>query len=481
MKKISYCLVLLMGLITYSCLDENEEKLSSNKNTNKNLRRIGPDGLPLPYDVLGAGYDVTGSVANQDDTKGMIIDMVKLKKDFNFAIEEETRTNNIEEKVVGENAKDYLNKVSLKYSAGGSFLKELLSFKVNGANSSTTSISSKQIYGSIDKMVVKKRFICNREASSLTNYLTDDFKIALESYSPEGLVRRYGTHVLLDVSIGGKIKTRFTANTKDENRISAAEYGLNFSFTKVFTIKSDININTLNEFKSKFNDAKFEIESTGGDPTKIPNTTDILNKDGAGGRLDLSAWESSIKDENSDLVKIGTNGLNPIYDFITDPIKKEAVKQYIDEYLRASNVTLKDQPVPIYQWYHHGQRDHYYTPRVDDGYRWNYGFQGVVFYAFDYKAPGTVPIFAFYHPKYTYHRLSQSPEVGSGENYLEIAFFAYPDQINNSVPIYKSTKLFWETQNTIGGYIKFHHYYYHKNNPYITNYTHHGPQFYAYY
>ncbi len=59
MKKISYCLVLFMGLITYSCLDENEEpKLSTLKNTNKNLRRIGPDGLPLPYDVLGAGYDV---------------------------------------------------------------------------------------------------------------------------------------------------------------------------------------------------------------------------------------------------------------------------------------------------------------------------------------------------------------------------------------------------------------------------------------
>ncbi len=337
------------------------------------------------------------------------------------------------------------------------------------------------MYASIHKIIPRKRFSFTFSNADIDEFLSESFKRKILNDTPEQIVQDFGTHVLMDVYIGGKIKTRFTALTRDEDRLRATNYGMNFAFTKAFTIKSDMSLAALNEFKSKFQETNFQVSFEGGVESKFPNTHDILNKDGADGRLNVSEWQNSIEDANSTLVKIGLNGLKPIYDFIADPVKKEAVKLYVEQYLRDNSVKMKNQPVPINHFLSSRSSDSYFTQSDNLPYtmthQWNnFRYAGTPFYAFDYKAPGTVPVHAIWAPGSDCHRLSTSTAMCCGDVYEGVAFYAYPSAVvNNAVPIHLSTKKLY-SQNIKRN--KDHYFLTVGENP-DGSYTRHGVQFYA--
>lgn len=73
--------------------------------------------------------------------------------------------------------------------------------------------------------------------SRLSQYLSDDFKEDLNRLSPDRIVERYGTHVLVDFIIGGRYKLLFRSvitNTRDAStKRSTVSSGFKSSLDKI--------------------------------------------------------------------------------------------------------------------------------------------------------------------------------------------------------------------------------------------------------
>lgn len=160
------------------------------------------------------------------------------------------------------------------------------------------------------------------------DYLNNEFKNDILTFSPEEIVRKYGTHVLTGFYLGAKLEALYRC--------------------KFITQYSDDACERL--FYRRM------VEFMGGAPgfymsgTRIPSQIQerlIYNSTGNGPRLcgmlhttdfnpgQVSVNASNVFGENCPSYFIGVDeeGLIPIYDLIQDEAKKQELKAYIEEYL----------------------------------------------------------------------------------------------------------------------------------------------------
>jgi len=461
------CFVLFAAMAILSGCKKNDVP---KENTGKGIDKKKRDGIGTnsagdgKNDLLGYGYDLTGEFANSSAAKFSVINVDKLKLEQPTRVEWDLSSRREGVLIAGENATSYLEKVTAKLNSSFSLfgLQKLLLFKasISGTYSDSDAFSSKYLYSSYSHKIQQKRVKLNATNGMLRDYLTASFATDVQNETPAYIVSRYGTHVLTDIILGAKLEVLYRSTTTKIDRINASTAGVDVGVKAVFSINTgftyDYNSTTQNFSQT------LHYKTIGGEPsTSILGNTNIVSANPP--TVNISAWENSSSLANAEMIDIAENGLIPIWDLIADPVKSDAVKTYVIQYLK-DNEAKEFGDVPIYVYYNSRSTDHYFTPdnllTIGGG-----GFknEGIAFYAFNKPAPDRVPIYVYYnaHGGDHYFTPENKPALGTGIGaYINegIAFYAYPSPGANRIPIYVYSGIYGAdhyytpvNQPTIGG------------------------------
>lgn len=231
---------------------------------------------------LGYGYNVlTSAFYNHKDIKTghPVVDMDALAKVGNVYINSKSSSFVDHVTYISTSAKEYSEqfssaaKVKAKYSFVGSFEA---SFKM----SHTTQMSSNQKLITTQALLeTQNDYILNANAKLLADYATNAFKTDVAEMTAEELIELYGTHVLANISMGGR-------------------YDLNYLYTRTETSSStDIEASAKASYRNVSGEAS---GSDAIDKTEIETHSKLLAKSYGGtvkgDRTTIQAAKDSFKE-----------------------------------------------------------------------------------------------------------------------------------------------------------------------------------------
>jgi len=419
-------------------------------NNNHNSLAVAGDGK---WDLLGYGYDITGDyLALESASKAPILDMVRFEKDYRNRINNPTTGTGDHQSYYGATAHEYVKDVNNKRkfattvtgatktpSPEGKF-PFTGSLTINNTNHNIYNFSSNYSYARYEaiKTLKKLQFTDDVGLDLLMNYLTPEFLNNIANYNAEALVGMYGTHVLLDITLGGRMTFDFKGSAikevTTETKTRSVEGSLGF-FVKKFGINFSTTLSTeemtryFNESRERQFGLKFRGGSTSGRSVSFDsngNTSENIN---------IGAWEQSVNEFNCALVDI--EKAVPIYEFIADPIKKGQMKAAIEKYIMDRQISLL--PTEVYEFYNPIKSKHAYSLNsqlnIDHP---TYGLNGQPFKAYPVPYAGAVPVYQFLNRSNEDHVLTTNRNANwSGFTYDGIIFYAFTTRVSGSVPIYE--------------------------------------------
>ena len=435
------CFVLLSALA--SC---NDRLIVDNENENGNGESLSPitrAAGDAQFDVLGYGYDITGDYLNPTSVRFPVLDVKRYSQEKPGRLDAGTPVNGSDKMYFGATAEDYIEEITKDYkeSASVSVGKNVFSGSISGNQflNSKESYSSKYSFASLDAIRTHKYLKINDEVESLSNYLTPEFLEDVNRLSPARLVERYGTHVLTDVSIGGRYRLLFrsviekTTNHNEKKEILKAGFGATI---KKVGIKGDyeqsIDIQT---DKAKENQHKeLFVMFYGGTGTCMQYD---LEK-GMPSTLDIKGWESNVSLNNANLTDINWKETYPLYYFIKDPQKRQQVKNAIENYIKDHSLDMV-KVEPFYCYYSAKYVNHSYF-REWKGEHFNTDdYLGTACYLPAATEPDAVPLYRYYSAKYVNHSYitGSKPKSYETDVYQGIAGYIYLTQKPGTVPLYE--------------------------------------------
>ena len=471
MKKL-LCFLVIATIC--SCKTQNDVKPVQNKVSIGRSRTLShADGL---YDVLGYGIDITRDELDPNSTSlSPIIDVNKFAADYASQLPSYLNPDNTSvgynNFYSGSTALDYSTDLTIKkgLTAGiGSSEKVegasngtssgttntssslfTLSFSKNSSDQTTNAYSSRYSYANADitQRVRRWSFTGNVTVPMLMNYLTPAFLNDVNTLSADALVARYGTHVLLDITIGGVLKFNYSTITSNEtstaNQNSDLKIGLGANINKLIGVNIGYTASSTQVTSIHNSSQNTQTTMTYYGGSNSGQTVSIDVNGNSSQTINFGSWTSSVTPTNAAL--IGVDRALYIYDFIADPVKKAAVMTSVQNHINAAQLALATDPIYMF-YYAAAGGDHFTTgdPNATVGYPgWQSG--GIDFRAFLGQAPGTVPVYVFYNNPASDHFTTADPNATNGyANWQSdgIVFYAYKTQVPGTVPIY----LYYNTQ-----------------------------------
>ncbi|WP_431293145.1 MAC/perforin domain-containing protein [Pedobacter sp. P26] len=444
--KNNYKLKIICLLCTLTALFSNCKKndLAEEKgliNKHNNLAGFGRDGK---NDLLGYGYNVLGEFGNASAATRPVVDVDRLQADQSTRVIWDFSTRTEGRLDAGSDATSYLKKLTTHLSStfGYEFLgMSLFKATVTGSYNSTDIFSSKYIYSSYNLKIQQKRIKLNALNDVLQSYLDPEFLSYIQSQTPEAIVNRYGTHVLADITLGGKLDVIYQSETSKSDKTTASSAGIDLHVKKIFNLNTGYTYDA-NDVSENFAQ-KLHYVTNGGDPTKnLIGDVSIGNASNPNPipTVNISAWQNSCTLENSVLIDIAPDGLMPIYDLIPDQSKALAVKNYIIQYLTNNQGHLVDgYPVAkLYRCFNTKNDDRLLltNPGEVGGVR-NWVVEGSIGKVYTTNAkPGTVPLYRIYlnNGKHLFTLSWNEAHIGSYEG---IVGYVNSAQETNDLPIYR--------------------------------------------
>jgi len=331
MSKTKTILTLIMGVVLSSC-DKNIENIEPKPDGDEiGLFTFG-DGK---YDAVGQGTDVTIDYANIESTRYAVIDVERLAADYPQEVVISYIYDEKHNGIYSAEAYSYSEEMSKQQSstAGFAIFKRNISSSFSNTTTSSEKFDGKYIYAFYDFYKrIKQVSIPTEKLYILRNYLTNTFWDGVNNLTPEQLVRQFGTHVMTNIYVGGKLNLRYRAESRSSDRKTASEHGMNWGVSRISGMNNTSGATS--EQKQNFNQSML-IEAHGGS-VSISGTKGSVTEPPT---LNINDWKNSITEQTSQLIDFGSkDSLVPIYEFITDPAKKAAVKEYVENYIRASQV-----------------------------------------------------------------------------------------------------------------------------------------------
>jgi hypothetical protein len=401
------------------------------------VQASSPGAGDAKYDLLGFGYNVTGQLGHHESSGYPVLDINKLDLENPTLILESSPRETFYKEEYAENAESYSQKISNSIEATSEFnaFGQTISSGFSHYNRSTYMFDYKYIYGSYDLVIRQKRFRLSSGVSLLQNYLTQGFWNDLTALTPEEIITKYGTHVLLDLYTGAKLSIMFEAETSNTNKAEAARVGINAGIGKIFSIHTNYSYEDSLVNKNFFR--KLSYRTMGGDPSKyLIGQLDLDDQNSPA--INIGSWQSSSTPENSLLVEIAPNGLLPLYELVADPVKKETLRNAINSYITARQVKNFYTPSPVYSFYN-GRFHYLSTSRT--GAPAGYTLEGITFLAFTYPVPGSTNIFPIYRWQDTsdgsYIYVEANYQLPSEYVNQGIAFYAQLNDVPPARPLYR--------------------------------------------
>lgn len=446
--------LLLCATVLASC------KKETNSHTETAVTKIhkgtlsGGDGK---WDLLGYGLDVTGNLLDASSVSDApVFDMKRFETDYLNRIDVNTTTEGSNRYISGLSATEFTKEVNnqLSFDASGNLKvegssKDTPTKTFTGSLSKSTSdfnsfmYSSKYSYATWESLnrIKRLRFTGDATIELLNQYLTPEFLNNINTYSAEELVQRYGTHVMLDISLGGSLRFNYSGFIESETDVtkkaSTLKAGLGLPILKAFSI----NINgskTKEEMTKSFNETRNKDASVkfyGGTNSGRSVTFDQLGNTSE--TMNLASWEQSITDKNAALIDVGKAVY--LYNFIADPTKRAQVKAAIEQHIANSQVQELGE-APVHAYYHRGMNVWRYEfsrtniAYLNDG---NWEYKGDTFYAMKTQVPGSVPIYESYAPSTSDCTWSQDRQTNPYWQPGGVKFYAFPSAQPGAIPIYR--------------------------------------------
>lgn len=436
------CLLLLAAVA--SCNDklylENE---SDNEISQIPITRAPGDAK---YDVLGFGYDITGDYLNPMSVRNLVIDIEKYYRDRPGRVMTSTATSGSDKFFYGADSADYLEEITNEYKTslsggyGNDDNKQLFSgsLSTNQYFKTKEEYSSKYSFASLDVVRSIKRLWISEDAEYMADYLTPEFIQDVNRLSPTRLVERYGTHVLTDITIGGRYRLLFRSvidkTTSRNEKKSIVKAGAEATWNGIKgkaenestneTITNKVNENRHKElfvtfYGGKGSCMKYDLEE--GKPTS----------------LNISEWESNLSLNNANLTDINWKEAIPLYRFIQDPQKKEAVKKAVEDYIDEHRIKMIEVE-PFYCYYSKKYVNHsYFTEWKGEHFNTD-DYQGTTCYLPSQNEPGAVPLYRYYSAKYVNHSYftEYKGQHFNTDDYQGIAGYIFKTQKPGTVPLY---------------------------------------------
>lgn len=350
---MKHLLYLLFSIIVFtSCSDDNNEE-PNNQPTEQNKYKTGTDlskTYPLTkphftftdetFHALGYGYDITGKYAHPDWIRKKVVDAQKFEDEhYNDVMHHwklfvhggaGTHTGSREDitSKLLENEKIITGNSTAGY-------KNIFKAMFETPFENDTTYTDLRYYYAMDAFVSSwyEHYFDLRSYQDLAilfNYLTDEFKSDLNSKSADEIIKLYGTHVLMDIVVGWRqdFYYRSTSNSYLQERMVSAS-GRFLNSTPGIWMKP-----IPEDFKEKEN--LYTEYVSGVNPIESPNAWmfDITNYDD---KVKFDLRENTIARESTVLVDFGQRSMKgaviPIYEFVTDASKKEALSKAYQTYL----------------------------------------------------------------------------------------------------------------------------------------------------
>ncbi len=347
MKKILS--ILFLSLIIISCSsDDDVPKTDQNggKEETPNPYKTETDlssstfskwenkGIEDDFFMLGYGYDATGKYAHPSSIRNRILKMEEFNENEGCEIYFMRSTSSGPELQIGGTQKNCITDMGERAGFDTSEInryKNLFKETFTSPFKNDTSFPDLPYkYIGLSQVHVKYHLYfmyMSHMQKLIGNYFTDEFKSDLENKSAEEIIRTYGTHLLTAIKIGEKMDYLYRY-TEDKNQNSYSWFLHNipryFSHGPTTWGSEPESAAPLKE--------NLYIEVVDGTRPN-PNTWMIDITNFKGERIIFDGW-NNISDANLTLVNFrGNNSLVPIYDLISDPVKKEELIKAYEKYL----------------------------------------------------------------------------------------------------------------------------------------------------
>jgi hypothetical protein len=325
MKKI---LCLLSVFVLFSCSHEDNDK---GLQTPENQISSAGDGQ---YDLLGYGYDIKGEYADPSAGRSLVFDITRIKNYEPFRIEKSLFNKQTAELVSGGSMHEYTEELSAKFKIKGSGFFNLFKASVYVNFDGTSTDKSNYSFASYFYNIEKSKLALMLPTRDYNNYLTLNFKEDVIRLTPEEIVQFYGTHALMDITLGARLSIHYRGLSSSSSSSKKTNAGANvkFSASKLFGLDTSLSGSVNNSQSNSFSDQRLTYKTIGGAPSSIlssfinlSNINDILTFPS----INVDPWVNSINNSTTTLIKINENGLVPIYELINNDAKAKAVKDYV--------------------------------------------------------------------------------------------------------------------------------------------------------
>lgn len=334
MKKLNYLLVVGLALTIGSCSEKDiiEQKVNEPNSTITILPRQAQD--LGEHDLLGWGYDPTmGYLDSVAYDKMQVIDVDRLWEEQSGDFFRGNPNTALAYIIAGSNAAAWTSKLSSKFT--DSHAVNAVTTSISQDFSANNTISSKYSYATYVYRRYLQREKLYHSIEVLRDYLTPTFINNVNTLSANQIINNYGTHVYTDISIGGKLQIDYRSLVNSSNKERSVNSGVSAASDKITTAGASNSVGF--SYKDENKNIVCNFYTMGGNVTISGNITDTTHpsiKD------EIKAWGNSITLDNSEIVEIGDKSLIPIYEFVEDPAKKEALKSAVEDYLNSRTFNM---------------------------------------------------------------------------------------------------------------------------------------------
>lgn len=481
-KKLFWLISLMLSF--YSCSKMEELPIDSlSSSSNKITTRSAGDGI---YDILGYGYDITEEYMGENSTKLRVLDVATFVKE-NDGRFENPFIGVIDQKVnAGEDTYSFIKDIITSSNLSGSVGSMGKNDKDSGFFSGTISTgfksntkysySSKYSFARAEVLKKQRKYILNSDLNTLKKYLSPVFVEDLNRYSPDKIVEIYGTHVLTNIIVGGKYVAYYKSAILEENdrneKTKTVSAGAKVNLSKIgLDANGTWSKSEITEQNKKNSKWECYIKSIGGSTSGT--TITLSPTQGPTFTINLGDWSKSVDDQHSTLLDVDWNATYPIYELISDPLKKQEIKDAVLKYIDRKKIELiKLNPLYIYyseKYVNHSLCTNWRGENsLTDHYEGNLGYicqenisgttplyqyysekyvnnsyctiwrgqvsltdhyEGILGYIYKTQAPGTIPVYEYYSEKYVNHSYCTTwrGQVSSTDHYQGILGYIYPN------------------------------------------------------
>lgn len=371
--------------------------------------------------ILGRGYEITGDYLAASSLRQPVVDIKKQKAD-DLIVAFSAPASSIGDIISGKNPTEFLS--SLMADAG---LDPNIGYGETCFNATLNTLSSNATYILSNNWIRSEIVKIHTTQYYIQRTLTDEFIADTAALKPSALVEKYGTHFLVNASLGVAVRTLYGAyvDGASSEKVSLAYKGYQFSEQAlVDKLGPDLSLTLagVNNYG-----ATLTKTFSGGD-------TSLIEYDPQTGKLgDTSSWQESMDHDNLALITLSEGDILPLSAAIKDQSLSRQVDLAISNHIKASKIKAES-TVPLLQ--NTNGRVYRYVTSYDESLqladKGGLKFYGVLGSLYKNFADGAIPLYS-----HVYTDGSQVLSLIQPTNDWERIGYVMKERTDNTVSLYE--------------------------------------------